>query len=57
MRVVAAYSPEAFTKLLRTGIAVGERTVGEMTTQSKNNLSHLTDAEIGSLYAYLRTIQ
>jgi mono/diheme cytochrome c family protein len=56
MRVVMAYSPEAFTRLLRTGIAVGERTVGEMTTQSKNNLSHLTDAEIAALYGYLRSL-
>ena len=57
LRVVTAYSPEAFTRLLRTGIAVGERTVGEMTTQSKNNLSHLTDAEIAALHTYLQSFQ
>jgi hypothetical protein len=54
---VKAYSPEAFTRLLRTGIAVGARTVGEMTTQSKNNLSRLTDAEIAALYSYLHALQ
>ena len=54
--VVKAYSPEAFTRLLRTGIAVGERTVGEMTKQSKNNLSRLTDAEIAALYSYLHAL-
>ena len=57
LRVVTAYSPEAFVRLLRTGVAVGERTVGVMTAQSKNNLSHLTDAEIAALHAYLSTFQ
>lgn len=56
MRVVMAYPPEAFTRLLRTGVAVGDRTVGEMTKQSKNNLSRLTDAEIAALYSYLRSL-
>jgi len=56
MRVMAAYSPEAFRELMRTGTAVGGRTLGVMTTQSRNNLSHLTDAEIAALYAFLRPL-
>ena len=56
MRVMAAYTPQAFTELLRTGIAVGGRNVGVMTVQSRNNLSHLTDSEIAALYAYLRPL-
>jgi len=53
---MAAYSPEAFRELMRTGTAVGGRTLGVMTTQSRNNLSHLTDAEIAALYAFLRPL-
>jgi mono/diheme cytochrome c family protein len=53
LRVVAAYSPEAFTELLRTGNAVGGRTLGTMGGWARNNLSHFTDAEIAALYSYL----
>ena len=56
LRMVAAYSPEAFTKLLRTGIAIGGRDVGVMSTQARNNLSRLTDAEIAALYDYLHAM-
>jgi mono/diheme cytochrome c family protein len=55
LRMVSAYSPEAFARLLRTGIALGDRNVGVMTTQSKNNLLRLTDAEIAALYSYLHS--
>jgi hypothetical protein len=54
--VVAAYSPEAFTQLLRTGVAVGERDVGVMSAQARNNLSHLTDLKIAALYNYLHSM-
>lgn len=56
LRVVAAYSPEAFTQLLRTGVAIGGRDVGVMSTQAKNNLSKLTDSEIAALYSYLHSL-
>ena len=56
LRVVAAYSPEAFTQLLRTGVAIGGRDVGVMSTQAKNNLSMLTDSEIAALYSYLHSL-
>ena len=56
LRMVAAYSSGDFTKLLRTGLAIGGRKVGVMTTQSQNNLKHLTDSEIADLYSYLRTL-
>jgi cytochrome c553 len=56
LRMVSAYSPDAFTKLLRTGIAIGERDVGVMSTQARNNLSRLTDAEIAALYSYLHAM-
>ena len=56
LRVVAAYPPEAFTRLLRTGIALGERKLGVMSAQARNNLSQLTDPEIAALYAYLHAL-
>jgi mono/diheme cytochrome c family protein len=56
LRVVAAYSPDAFAQLLRTGVAIGERNPGVMSSWAQNNLSHLTDSEIAALYSYLHSI-
>jgi len=53
LRIVAAYSPEAFARLLRTGVALGDRNVGVMSQLARDHLSHLTDAEIAALYGYL----
>ena len=54
--VVASYSQEDFTRLLRTGVAVGGRELGMMSSQARNNLSQLSDSEISSLYDYLHTL-
>ena len=51
--VVAAYSPAAFTELLRTGVALGGRTLRVMGPRARENLSYLTDAEITAMYGYL----
>ena len=56
LRVAAAYSPEAFTRLLRTGVPLGERKLEMMREVAVNNLSQFTDAEIAALYSYLRTM-
>ncbi len=56
LRVVAAYSPEAFAQLLRTSVALGGRNVGEMSEVARQNLSQLTDAEIAALYSYLHAM-
>jgi cytochrome c553 len=56
LAVVAAYEPEAFARLLRTGIALGERQLGLMSREARNNLSQLTDAEISALYSYLHAL-
>jgi cytochrome c553 len=56
LHIAAAYSPEAFTMLLRTGVPLGERKLGTMGEVARNNLSHLTDAEIAALYSYLHAI-
>jgi mono/diheme cytochrome c family protein len=53
LRIVAAYTPEAFITLLRTGVALGDRKLGVMSEQARAYLSHLTDAEIAALYSYL----
>jgi mono/diheme cytochrome c family protein len=53
LRIVAGYDPAQFRTLLRTGRPPTGRDLGLMTTVAKNDFSHLTDAEIDSLYAYL----
>ena len=50
LQVAAAYSREEFAELLRTGVPLGGRKLGEMGVWARNNLSHLTDAEIAALY-------
>jgi len=56
LRVVAAYDPESFTRLLRAGVALGGRPLGKMGEQARNNLALLTDAEISALYSYLHNL-
>ena len=56
LRIVAAYSPEQFAKLLRTGVALGDRKVGEMTEYTKDNRLQFTDAEIAALHRYLHAL-
>ena len=56
LQVVAAYSPQSFAQLLRTGVALGGRKLGVMSAQARNHLSHLTDPEIAALYSYLHAM-
>jgi cytochrome c553 len=56
LQVVAAYSPEAFAQLLKTGTPLGGRTLPTMGPWAQNLLSHLTDSEISDLYSYLHTL-
>ena len=56
LRVVAAYSSEAFTQLMRTGVALGGREAGEMSGWARQNLKYLNDAEIAALYSYLHAL-
>ncbi|MEO7830127.1 MAG: c-type cytochrome [Roseateles sp.] len=56
MRVVAAYSPEAFSRLMRTGIGLGDRKLGVMTGWAKSYFASLTDAEVQALYRYLHAM-
>jgi mono/diheme cytochrome c family protein len=56
LAIVAAYSPEAFATLLRTGKALGGRELGLMSPFARRHLALLTDSEIAALYAYLHTL-
>jgi cytochrome c553 len=56
LQVVAAYSPESFAQLLRTGTALGNRKLGLMQEVALASLSKLSDAEIADLYGYLRAL-
>jgi mono/diheme cytochrome c family protein len=56
LQVVAAYSPETFAQLLRTGVALGGRNLRTMSPWARQHLSHLTDSEIAALYSYLHTM-
>ena len=56
LQVVAAYTPEAFTQLMRTGVPPGGQKLPVMGPTAKQLLSHYTDAEIAALYSYLHTL-
>jgi len=56
LRIVAAYSPEAFVDLMRTGVPLGERKLRVMGSWALKNLSQLTDQEIAALYTYLHAL-
>ncbi|HEX8380252.1 MAG TPA: c-type cytochrome [Allosphingosinicella sp.] len=53
LNVVAAYDPAQFKALMRTGRPPSGKDLGLMTAVAKDDFSHLTDAELDSLYAYL----
>jgi cytochrome c553 len=53
--IISAYSPEAFEKLITTGVPIGNRTLKPMMSDAaKDRFSHLTHHERDELYAYLR---
>ena len=56
LAIVAAYSLEDFTTLLRTGEPIGGRELDLMAEAAIKGFSHFTDSEIAALYAYLRTL-
>jgi mono/diheme cytochrome c family protein len=56
LRVVAAYSPDAFVQLLRTGVPLGGRKLGVMGAVARANLSSFTDQEIAAIYIYLHAL-
>ena len=53
--IVAAYSFEEFSTLLRTGVAKGGRELELMSMIGRTRGAALTDEEVADLYAYLRS--
>jgi mono/diheme cytochrome c family protein len=53
LRIAASYSTEAFTRLLRTGKALGDRELDLMSDVARRRFTHFTDAEIQALRGYL----
>ena len=52
--VAGAYDLPEFTRLMRTGVASGNRQLGLMGSVARNDFRHFTDAEIEALHAYLK---
>ena len=56
IRVAASYDLADFRRLLRTGIAAGDRKLGLMGEVARGRYSHFTDAEIAAIHAYLKEV-
>jgi hypothetical protein len=52
-----SYDLEQFTRLMRTGKALGDRELELMSSVSRDGFSHLTDEEIAAIHAYLNAPQ
>ena len=55
LRIAAGYSFEAFTGLMRSGTALGNRELPLMSRVARGRFSHFTDQELRDLYTYLIT--
>jgi mono/diheme cytochrome c family protein len=56
LAIAAAYSPDAFARLMRTGIALGDRELTLMASVARGRFSHFTEGELTALHAYLKTL-
>lgn len=56
LAVASAYTQGEFRHFLRTGAAKGGRELPLMSGVARRRFSHLTDAEVGALHAYLRSL-
>jgi mono/diheme cytochrome c family protein len=57
LHIAAAYSKDEFFRLMRTGVPLGERKIDyHMVDVSKYRYLAMSDAEIGALYAYFRSL-
>lgn len=54
LTIAGAYDPAAFRTLMHTGIPPAGRKLKMMDEIARDSLSHMTDAEIDQLYAYLQ---
>lgn len=54
LMIAAAYEPDDFRRLMRTGVAAGGRKVGMMTTTARSRFASMSDEEVAALQAYLK---
>ena len=54
LKIAGAYDLPAFTRLMRTGLPPSGRELKMMSGVSRKAFSHMTDAEIAQLHAYLK---
>ena len=54
LMVAGAYDLPEFKRLMRTGVATGNRKLEMMSDIARRDLSHYTDAEIAAIHAYLQ---
>jgi mono/diheme cytochrome c family protein len=52
--IVTAYDEAAFTHLMRTGRALGDRELPMMSGVARGRFAHFSDEEVADLYAFLR---
>jgi hypothetical protein len=53
LTAVGAYGPDDFARLMKSGIAVGERQLGLMSEVAKTRFARMHDEEVQALYDYL----
>jgi cytochrome c553 len=54
LAIAATYDADAFRRLMRTGIARGDRELGLMSEVARDRFSQLTEGEVVELHAYLK---
>lgn len=54
LQVVRAYSFDEFSRLMRDGIAIGDRELGLMSRVAQGRFRYFTGAEVHALYAFLQ---
>jgi len=54
--VIAGYDEAAFTKLMRTGKALGDRELPMMSGVARGRFAHFADDEVRDLHAFLRSL-
>lgn len=56
LRIVAGYEKAQFERLMKAGIAAGDREVSLMSEVARGRYKHLTETEIAAIYAYLQAV-
>jgi hypothetical protein len=56
LRIGGAFTPEAFARLMREGVGLGDRELGLMGLVARSSFRHFSDAEITALHTYLRSL-